>query len=198
MKSSLKIAVGALIVLAAVFAVWRYRQMKLARRSGIVSENIVHSGDTWNADFVARIPAPETAVFDTIRNIESSHSSQIKAVRVVSSTSDSKRVEMDMAAPGGQTQTVTFDFSYDPSSRRIAYKSVGNPAFKTEAEYNFDDQGASTLIRLHQTTTMPPGVPLPDGVVKEVIRGIFMAQMQALQRSLHIADTNSSDSGDDD
>ena len=198
MKTALKVVGTALVVIVAVFGVWRYRQWKLAQRAGIISENIEHDGDVWNADFLARVPAPEEKVFDAIKDVEGSHSSMIKAVRVVSSTANTKRVEMDMTAMGGQTQTVTFDFTYDPVAHRISYKSVGNPQIQTDAEYILEDQGATTLIRLRQTTAMPAGVPLPDGVVKEVIRGIFVAQMDALQNALHIKSSGDADSGDDD
>ena len=197
MKTVLKI-LGAMIVLAVVAIVgWHYYQMHRARQAGLLTENITHDGDLWKADFTARIPAPEQTVFDAIRNVENTHSNQVKAVRVVSQTGNKKTVDMDIAGPGGQTITTELEFEYLPDQKKIVYNTVNNPMLETQAVYQLGDEGASTFIDYHQTTQMLQSIPVPDGVIKQVIRGIFVAQLETLKRQLNIKTADQADSDDE-
>jgi hypothetical protein len=197
MKTLLKI-LGAVIVLAVVAIVgWHYYQMHRARQAGLLTENITHDGDLWKADFTARIPAPEQTVFDAIRNVENTHSDQVKAVRVVSQSGNKKTVDMDIAGPGGQTITTELEFEYLPDEKKIVYNTVNNPMLETQAVYQLGDEGASTFIDYHQTTQMLQSIPVPDGVIKQVIRGIFVAQLETLKRQLNIKTADQTDSDDE-
>jgi hypothetical protein len=197
MKKLLRI-VGALLVVAIVaFAGWRYYQSRRAQKAGLLTENIAHDGDLWHADFTARIPAPEQTVFTTIQNIENTHSDQIKAVRVVSHDGNKKTVEMDIAGPGGQTITTQLEFEYLPEQKKIIYHTVNNPLLDTHAEYQLGDEGASTFVDYHQTTRLLQQVPVPDGVVKQVIRGVFIAQLEGLKRALNVKTVDENDSSDE-
>src|SRR6202451_2032195 len=101
MKTLVKI-LGGVIVLAVVAIVgWHYYQMHRARQAGLLTEDITHDGDLWKADFTARIPAPEQTVFDAIKNVENTHSDQVKSLRVVSRRSNKKTAAMHIAGPGG-------------------------------------------------------------------------------------------------
>jgi carbon monoxide dehydrogenase subunit G len=179
------------------FAGWRYYQSRRAQKAGLLTENITHDGDIWRADFTARIPAPEQTVFTTIRNIENMHSDQVKAVRVLSQDGNKKTVEMDIDGPGGQTITTELEFEYLPEQRKIVYHTVKNPLLDTHAEYQLDDEGASTLIDYHETTRLLQQVPVPEGVIKQVIRGVFIAQLEGLKKALNIKTVDESDSSDE-
>jgi hypothetical protein len=194
MGKTYKIIVTLVVVVVLGYAGWRAYQWHRATKAGLLSENIVHNGNDWTADFTAMIPAPEPSVFNAVRDIEKTHSDQIRNVSVISQTDNSKTVELEMNGPGGQTIKTQMIFEYDPAAHRISYHTVDNPAMATTAVYNFEDQGSSTLITCHQTTTMTQQLPVPDSVVKEVIRGIFVSQLESLKRTLNIA---SSDEGDD-
>jgi carbon monoxide dehydrogenase subunit G len=170
-------------------------QQRRAQKAGLLTENIEHKGDTWNADFTARIGAPEGQVFDAIRNIEKAHSDEIKSVQVISQAGNEKTVEMQVAGPGGQTLTTRLAFQYFPQQHRITYHTVDGGDFDTQAEYNLGDEGASTLMKFHETTKVAQALPVPDGVVKQVIRGIFLAQLEGLKKALNI---NTADTGDED
>jgi hypothetical protein len=197
MKTSIKI-LGGVIVLAVVAIVgWHYYQIHRARQAGLLTENITHDGDNWKADFTARIPAPEQTVFDAIKNVENTHSDQVKAVRVVSQSGNKKTVDMDIAGPAGQTLTTELQFEYLPDEKKIVSTTVNNPMFDTQSVYQLSDEGASTFIDYHQNTHMLQSLPVPDGVVKQVIRGIFVAQLETLQKSLHIKTADDTDSDDD-
>ncbi len=197
MRKALTI-VAALVVIAIVaFEGWRYLAARRAQQAGLLTENIGHDGDLWKADFTARIPAPEATVFDAIRNIETAHSDQIKAVRVISQTGNRKLVDMDITGPGGQAVTTRLEFQYLPDEKKIVYKTVDNPLLDTQAVYQFGDEGASTFIDYHETTKLLQPVPVPDGVIKQVIRGIFVAQLEGLKQSLHIKTAEQTDAGDD-
>jgi len=196
MSKTYRIVAAIIVIAIAGFAGWRVYQARRARLAGILNENIVHNGDTWTADFAARIPAPEQSVFDAIRNVENARSEQVQAVKVISQGENTKTVEMTLAGPGGQPLVTTLAFEYMPAERRISYRTVDSPALDTNAEYRFTDEGASTLIAFHETTRMLQQIPVPDAVVKQVIRSIFVAQLEGLQRTLNI--TNADESGDED
>ncbi len=136
-------------------------------------------------------------MYDAIRNIESTHGDQVKAVRVISQNGDNKIVDMDLAGPGGQVITTRMEFHYLPAEKKIVYNTVNNPLFDTQAVYQFGDEGDSTFIDYHQTTKMLQQLPVPDGVIKQVIRGIFVAQLEGLKQSLHIKTVDQPDSTDD-
>ncbi|HKN12193.1 MAG TPA: hypothetical protein VJX68_03270 [Candidatus Binatus sp.] len=197
MKTVLKI-LGGVIVLAVVAIVgWHYYQLRRALQAGLLTEDITHDGDVWKADFTARIPAPEQTVFDTIRNVENTHSDQVKSVRVVSQSGNKKTVDMDIAGPGGQVITTELQFEYLPDEKKIVYNTVNNPMLETHAVYQLSDEGASTFIDYHQNTHMLQSLPVPDGVIKQVIRGIFVSQLETLKRQLNIKTANDPDNDDD-
>ncbi len=197
MKTVLKI-LGGVIVLAVVAIVgWRYYQMHRARLAGLLTESITHDGDIWKADFTARIPAPEQTVFDAIRNVENTHSDQIRSVRVVSQSGNKKTVDMDIAGPGGQPITTELAFEYLPDEKKIISKTVNNPMFDTQSVYQLSDEGASTFIDYHQNTHMLQSLPVPDGVIKQVIRGIFVAQLETLKKQLNIKTADETDDDDE-
>ncbi|HEV2170362.1 MAG TPA: SRPBCC family protein, partial [Candidatus Binatus sp.] len=155
------------------------------------------NGDVWKADFTARIPAPEQTVFDAIKNVENTHSDQVKAVRVVSQSGTKKTVDMDLAGPGGQTITTEIEFEYLPDEKKIDYHTINNPLLETQATYQLGDEGASTFIDYHQDTHMLQSLPVPDGMIKDAIRGLFVAQLETLKRTLNLKIAEDSDNDDD-
>jgi hypothetical protein len=197
MKTVVRI-LGGVIVLAVVAIVgWHYYQLHRARQAGLLTENITHDGDIWKADFTARIPASEQTVFDAIRNVENTHSDQVKAVRVVSQSGNKKTVDMDIAGPGGQVITTELEFEYLPDEKKIISTTKNNPMFDTQSVYQLSDEGASTFIDYHQNTHMLQSLPVPDGVIKQVIRGIFVSQLETLKKQLNVKTADESDNDDD-
>ena len=197
MKTALKI-LGGVIVLAIVAVVaLHFYELRRARQAGLLTENITHDGDVWKADFTARIPAPEQTVYDAIRNVENTRSDQVKAVRVVSRSGNKKTVDMDIAGPGGQTITTELAFEYFPDEKKIVYNSVNNPLLDTQGVYQLTDEGASTFIDYHQNTHMLQPLPVPDGVIQQVIRSIFVAELETLKRQLNIKTADDTDNDED-
>jgi hypothetical protein len=197
MKTVVKILAGVVVLAVVAIVGWHYYQLRRARQAGLLTENITHDGDLWKADFTARIPAPEQTVFDAIKNVETTHSDQVKAVRVVSQNGNKKTVDMDIDGPGGQVITTQLAFEYMPDEKKIVYNTVNNPVFDTQAVYQLSDEGGGTFIDFHQDTRMLQSLPVPDGVIKQVIRGIFVAQLETLKRQLHIKTADESDSDDE-
>jgi hypothetical protein len=195
MSKTLKILIGVVVVVVVAYSGYHFYQSRRAQKAGLLTENITHDGDIWKADFTARIPAPEQTVFDAIRNIENTHSDQVKAVRVVSQSGNKKTVDMDIAGPGGQTITTELEFEYLPDDKKITYHTLNNPLLDTHAAYQLGDEGSSTFIDYHETTHLLQSFPVPDGVIKQVIRGVFVAQLEGLKHALNlnIADDTSSD-----
>jgi hypothetical protein len=179
--------IAALVVLFVVgYGGWRLYQSRRATKAGLLSENITHTGNYWTADFTAIIPAPETAVFNAVRDVEKAQSDQIQNVRVISQTDNSKTVELEMKGPGDQTIKTQMAFDYDRAGHRISYHTLDNPALVMHADYKFEDQGGSTLITYHQTTTLMQQLPVPESVIKDVIRSVFIAQLEGLKRTLNL------------
>ena len=197
MKTVLKILAGVIVLAVVAIVGWRYYQIHRARRAGLLTESISHDGDVWKADFTARIPAPEQTVFTAIRDIEKTHSDQVKMVRIVSQSGNKKTVDIDIAGPGGQTITTELEFEYLPEQKKIVYHTVNNPLLDTQAAYQLSDEGASTFIDYHETTHLLQSLPVPDGVIKQVIRGIFVAQLETLKRTLNLKTGDGANSGDD-
>jgi hypothetical protein len=186
--------VSALVIVAVVAgAAWYFYQKRQLQRAGIVSQEIVHNGDTWKADFVARIPAPEKQVFDVIEHVENSHSGNVKSVRIVDQNGNHKTVEMVLAGPAGQTITSQVAFEYFPADGRITYHTLNSPVLDTQAEYQLDGDGPDTVIKCHESTRMLQSFPVPDAVVKQVISGLFVSQISGLRDALHITTDDEAD-----
>jgi hypothetical protein len=197
MGKLVRILVALVVIVVVVYAGIRFYQSRRALKAGLLTENITHEGDLWHADFTARIPAPEQTVFDTIRNIENTHSDQIKAVRVVSASGNKKTVAVDTEGLPGQTITTELEFEYLPDEKKIVYRTLNNPLLETHATYQLGDEGTSTLIDYHQTTHLLQSFPVPEAMIKEVIRRIFVAQLETLKRSLNIKTADTSGTSDD-
>jgi hypothetical protein len=197
MAKVVRILVALAVLVVLVYVGIRRYQSHRALKAGLLTESITHDGDLWQADFTARIPAPEQTVFDAIRNIENTHSDQVKAVRVVSQSGNKKIVDMDIAGPGGQPITTELEFEYLPDEKKIVYHTLNNPLLDTHAAYQLGDEGSSTLITYHETTRLLQSVPVPDGVIKQVIRTIFISQLETLKRTLNIKTADTSGTSDD-
>ena len=197
MSKTYKIVSTLVIVAIVVVGGYYLYQQHRARKAGVLTENIVHQDDTWTADFTARIPAPEPQVFDTIKNVERAKSDQVKSVSVISESANTKTVQMQIAGPGGQDITTKLAFEYFPEQHRITYHTVDGGMFATQAQYDLEDEGASTLMKFHESTKVGQSLPVPDGVIKQVIRGVFLAQLEGLKKALNINEADSADDSDE-
>ena len=189
MSKTYKIIAALVVIFIVGYGGWRLYQSRRATKAGLLSENISHTGNDWTADFTAIIPAPETAVFNAVRDVEKAKSDQIQNVKVISQTDNSKTVELEMKGPGDQTIKTQMAFDYDPAGHRISYHTLDNPALVMHADYKFEGQGGSTLITYHQKTTLAQQLPVPESVIKDAIRSVFIAQLEALKRTLNLAST---------
>ena len=187
------------LVILAVVAIGGYHlyQQHRARKAGMLTEIITHDGDAWTADFTARIGAPEQRVFDTIKDVEHAKSDQVKSVQVISQTDNTKTVEMQIAGPGGQDITTRLAFEYFPDQRRITYHTVDGGLFATTAQYDLEDEGSTTLMKFHESTKVGQSLPVPDGVIKQVIRGVFLAQLEGLKKALNLTEADSGEDTDE-
>jgi hypothetical protein len=193
MKTTYRIVATLAVVAVIAFAAWLIYGSHRERAAGILTERIVHSGDQWTANFTARIPAPERAVYQAIENPQDSHSDQVSDVKVLEQSADSKTVEMTIDGPGGQPIVMRLRFKFDQLGERISYDTLDNPMQQTHGEYRLAGEGESTLISYHQTTKMLQEIPLPDGVIKEGIRAIFVAQLEGLEHALHVSTAGQSE-----
>jgi carbon monoxide dehydrogenase subunit G len=185
-----------ILAVVAVGGYYLYQQHR-ARKAGMLTENITHDGDNWTADFTARVGAPEQRVFDTIKDVEHAKSDQVKSVQVISQTDTTKTVQMQIAGPGGQDITTRLAFEYFPDQRRITYHTVDGGLFATTAQYDLADEGATTMMTFHESTKVGQSLPVPDGVIKQVIRGVFLAQLEGLKKALNLNEADSGDNTDE-
>ncbi len=185
-----------IVVVVAVGGYYFYQQHR-ARKAGVLTENIVHDGEGWSADFTARVDAPEQRVFDSIKDVEHSKSDQVKSIQVISQTDNAKTVQMQIAGPGGQDITTQLAFEYFPEQHRIVYHTVSGGPFATTAQYDLEDEGTTTLMKFHESTKVGQSIPVPDGVIKQVIRGVFIAQLEGLKKSLNLTEVDSGEDADE-
>jgi carbon monoxide dehydrogenase subunit G len=194
MTKTYKIVSALIIIAVAGIGGYYLYQQHRAKKAGLLSETIVHQGDTWKADFAARIGAPQQQVFDSIKDVERAKSDQVKSMQVISQNGNEKTVEMKIAGPMGQDITTRLAFQYFPEEHRITYHTVDGSDFIVNAEFDLKDEGGNTLLNFHETTKVAQSLPVPDGMVKQVIRGTFLAQLEGLKRSLNL---NTADSEED-
>jgi hypothetical protein len=186
---------GACAVLAVGYFLTRPR---CGQKAGILGENIAHSGDTWTADFRARVPAPESAVFRAMQNVKNVKSDQILDVKELSSHGNTRMVEVDFAGPTGASEPTQFTFRTFTGPDRIVYKSLDSQVFRIDGDCQIEPECAATIIECKQVTNLLQERPLTDGVVKENIRQLFLAQIDNLRSTLHLQIPDQSDEGDDD
>jgi hypothetical protein len=197
MGKTARILTVVVIVGAAALFGYRFYQNQRVKHAGILSENIEHQGGLWTVDYTARIPAPAKAVFGAIEHIEDSHSDSIKGVKVLSEKGKQKVVELTMNGPANQSVVTKIAFEYFPSDDRITYRTIDSPVLDTNAEYKLTDEGASTLINFHQTASSSKPLNLPDPIIKEVIRSVFIGQLDGIKHALNVT-TADEDEADQD
>jgi hypothetical protein len=167
------------------------------QKPGIISEDIKGNGDNWDADFKARVPAPVKDVFGVMEKVENAKSDQILNVKVLSTQGNSQNVEIDFAGPTGASVPTQFAFQYFADQNRITYKSLNSDIFETEGDCQLNAECTATLVDCRQATKLLQQRPLTDGVIKENIRQLFLAEIDSLHRALHVEIPDQSDEGDD-
>jgi hypothetical protein len=187
MGAKVYISVALLAVVAGAAAVaYHFRGDRCGQKPGIISEDIKRNGDDWDADFKARVLAPEKDVFLVLGKIENAKSDQILNVKVLSSQGNSKTVEVDFAGPTGASVPTQFAFQYFPDQNRMTYKSLDSQFFQSEGDCHLQAECAATLIDCRQSTKLLQDRPLTDGVIKENMRQLFVAELDNLHRALHV------------
>ena len=79
----------------------------------------------------------------------------------------------------------------------MTYKSLNSDLFQSEGDCTLTTECAATLMECKQTTKLLQQRPLTDGVIKENIRQLFLAEIDSLHRALHVEIPDQSDEGDD-
>lgn len=189
----------ALLTVVAIVAVIGYHLYgaRCGQKPGIISEDIKGSGDNWDADFKARVSALEKDVFRAMEHVENAKSDQILNVKVLSSQGNTKTVEVDFAGPTGASVPTKFAFQYFAGQNRITYKSLDSQVFQSDGDCRLQVECAATLIECRQLTKLLQQRPLTDGVIKENLRQLFVAQLDGLHRALHVQIPDRTDEDDD-
>ena len=186
--------VSTLVIVGLIgLGVYYVYQQHQARNAGVLTENIEHQGDQWHAEFTARVDAPEPKVFDTIRNFDKGHYDEIQSMEVISENDHQKVVEIKIAPVPGQVMTTRLGFEFFPDQHRITYRTLSSGPFSSEAEYDLEDEGAHTLVKFDDTTTVPTQIPVPDAIIKRFIRNYFVSQLRDLQKTLNVAESDPDD-----
>src|SRR5215475_12952018 len=102
MNRAYKIIVALVVIIVVAYGGWHFYQARKARKAGILSENVAHTWNDWISDYTASIPAPQSDVYAAVRDIEKSHSDQLRDLKVVSQTDNAKTVDFQLQGPGGQ------------------------------------------------------------------------------------------------
>jgi hypothetical protein len=190
--------IALLAVVAGVSVVaYHFRPNRCGQKPGIISEDIKGSGDNWNADFKARVSAPEEDVFRALGKVENAKSDQILDIKVLSNLGSTKLVEVDFAGQTGSSVPTQFMFEFFTSQDRFTYKSLDSQVFQIDGDCRLQPECAATLIECRQATQLLQQRPMVDGVIKENIRQIFVAQLDSLRSDLHVQIPDQPDEDDD-
>jgi hypothetical protein len=175
----------ALVVVVSVIA-YLFRGDRCGQKPGIISEDIRGNGDIWTADFKARVSAPEKDVFRVLGMVENAKSDQILDVKVLSNQGNTKTVEVDYAGPTGASVPTRFAFQYFADQNRMTYKSLDSQFFQSDGDCRLQAECAATLIECRQSTKLLQQRPVTDGLIKENIRQLFVAELDNLHSALHV------------
>ena len=52
-------------------------------------------------------------------------------------------------------------------------------------------------MKFHESTKVGQSLPVPDGVIKQVIRGVFLAQLEGLKKALNLTEADSGEDTDE-
>lgn len=185
------------VVVGAAVVAYHFRGSRCGQKPGIISEDIKGSGENWDADLKARVSAPEKDVFRALGNVENAKSDQILNIKVLSNQGSTKIVEVDFAGPTGSSVPTQFRFQYFTSQDRFTYRSLDSQVFQIDGDCRLQPECAATVIECRQATQLLQQRPLVDGVIKENIRQIFVAQLDGLQGALHVQIPDQTDEDDD-
>jgi hypothetical protein len=185
------------VVVGVAVVVYHFRGNRCGQKPGIISEDIKGSGGNWDADFKARVSAPVKDVFRAMQKVENAKSDQILNIKVISNQGNTKMVEVDFAGPTGSSVPTQFTFQYFTRQDRFTYKSLDSQVFQIDGDCRLQPECAATTIECRQATKLLQQRPLVDGVIKENIRQIFVAQLDGLRSALHVQIPDKPDENDD-
>ena len=52
-------------------------------------------------------------------------------------------------------------------------------------------------MMFHESTKVGQSIPVPDGVIKQVIRGVFLAQLEGLKKALNLTEVDTAQDTDE-
>lgn len=184
--------IGVLVVLAIVAGggfYWYRLQQQLAvwkNAKEIVEEAFNKDGGVATIRYVAVINGPIDKVQDAVWAVEKSSQmvANIKKSELVKAEGNDKTVLMQLQALNLPLQQYTMQFTLDPATHRVRFKTVQAQAADLEGSYVLEasPDGQRTKLTYEAKSTDKIAVPFPASVIESANRETFVNTVRGIEK----------------
>jgi hypothetical protein len=189
-----KIIIGAGAVLGLVVIVIGVYLVRLQSEAAkwksakeIVEEEISRDGIVTKARFVSIVDAPLNKVQDALWRVEegSKRIDNIKQSELVSAQGNKKVVKMAIQALTLPLQHYTMEFTLDPGTHTLTFKSVESQVQEIEGSYKLEPSpdGKQTRITYESLARDKVAVPAPQSVIEGATRETFVKTVRGIEKA---------------
>jgi hypothetical protein len=184
--------IGAVVVLAVLGAATLYwvqlqRQAALWKDAKeIVEESFNKDGGVATVRYVSVIDAPLDKVQDAVWAVETSSDmvENIKKSELIKAEGNDKTVLMQLRALNLPLQQYTMQFTLDPATHRVAFKTLQSQAADLEGAYVLEasPDGARTKLIYEARSVDKIAVPFPAAVIESANRETFVNTVRGINK----------------
>ena len=186
--------IGGLIVLVILLAGgWYYIRLqqqinKFKDAKEIVEESFNKDGAVATARYVGVVDGPIDKVQAAVWQVEKSSEmiDNIKKSELIKSEGNTKTVVMQLQALNLPLQQNTMQFTLDPATHVVSFKTLQAQAADLEGAYKLEasPDGARTRITWESKSTDKIAVPFPVSVIEGANRETFVNFMRGIAKAL--------------
>ncbi|HSQ01614.1 MAG TPA: hypothetical protein VL049_30690 [Candidatus Dormibacteraeota bacterium] len=186
--------IGALVVVAVVGAVALY-WVQLQRQAAvwknakeIVEESFNKDGGVATIRYVGIIDAPVDKVQEAVWAVEKSSEmvANIKKSELLKAEGNDKTVLMQLQALNLPLQQYTMQFTLDPATHRVRFKTLQAQAADLEGAYVLQGSpdGKRTKLIYEAKSTDKIAVPFPSAVIESANRETFVNTIRGINKAV--------------
>jgi len=184
--------IGALVVLVVVGGAALYwyqlQQQQAVWRDAkeVVDESFSKDGGVANIKYVAIIDAPIEKVQDAVWAVEKSSEmvANIKKSELIKAEGNQKTVLMQLQALNLPLQQYTMQFTLDPPTHRVTFKTLQSQAADLEGAYVLEPSpdGKRTKLTYEVKSTDKIAVPFPASLIESANRETFVNTVRGVNK----------------
>jgi hypothetical protein len=188
---SIKLVVGVvvLVVLGGAGLYWYQLQQQQAvwkNAKEVVDESFSKDGGVANIRYVAIIDAPIEKVQDAVWAVEKSSEmvANIKKSELLKSEENKKTVLMQLQALNLPLQQYTMEFTLDPATHKVTFKTLQAQAADLEGAYVLEasPDGQRTKLTYDVKSTDKIAVPFPASLIESANRETFVNTVRGVNK----------------